>query len=129
MGRRNEYYGKRDTAYSKSVRSKFPGNKRKGAVEHKNSLNLGFLNVDGMNAQSFLDVKRTVQSKTLDIVGFVETKRRLEQVSSDISIEGYNKIEVMRSDAAGDRDGGGSCGIHTGDARAKSREVDPYHCQ
>ena len=107
MGRRNEYYGKRDTAYYKSVRSKFPGNKPKGAVEHHNSLNLGFLNVDGMSTQSFLDVKRTVQTKPLDIVGFVETKRRLEQVSSDISIEGYNKIEIMRSDAAGDRDGGG----------------------
>ena len=107
MGRRSEYRGKRETTYVKSCKSKFPKNKPKGAVEQHNSLNLGFLNVDGMSETTFLDVKRTVQTRNLDIVGFVESKRRLEQVSTDISIKGFNKIEVMRSDAANDREGGG----------------------
>ena len=107
MGRRSEYQGRRDTNSSKPCKSKFTKNKPKGAIEQHNSLNLGFLNVDGMTEATFLDVKRSVQTRNLDIVGFVESKRRLEQVPTDISIKGFNKIEVMRSDAAGDRDGGG----------------------
>ena len=107
MGRREEYCGKRESYFPKSCKSKATRNKPKGAVEVHSSLKLGFLNLDGLSDQTFIDVKRTVESKSLDIVGFVETKRRQDQVLPDISIKGFNKIEVLRSDAAGDRDGGG----------------------
>ena len=95
------------SAQNKESRRKSCLKKDLGVVEQHDSLMLGFLNLDGMSEQTFLDVKRTITVKKLDIVGVVETKRRLEQTSSDILIEGFNKIEVMRSDAADDRDGGG----------------------
>ena len=81
--------------------------KGKGAIEQHKELKVGFLNLDGLSEQTFIDVKRTIEAKKLDVVGFVETKRRLKDVPRDISIEGFNMIEVVRSDAAYDKNGGG----------------------
>ena len=78
-----------------------------GVIKHKKVLKTCFLNVDGLGAVTFEDIKNTVKLKNPDIIYLVETKRRLEDIAIDISIPGYSLHEVRRSDTAGDKDGGG----------------------
>ena len=78
-----------------------------GVVEEKKTLRASFLNVDGLSEATLEDVKHTVRLKTPDVVFLVETKRRLEDTSIDISIPGYKLHESLRSDLADDKDGGG----------------------
>ena len=75
--------------------------------ENSKELNMAFLNVDGLNPETLIDIKRTMEIKKIDLACFVETKRRVEDVVDDANIQGYNMFESRRSDAAGDRDGGG----------------------
>ena len=53
------------------------------------------------------DVADFVAQVTHDFFMLLETKRRKEELASDISIYGYDVSEVRRSDAAGDKKGGG----------------------
>ena len=78
-----------------------------GVVGRKSSLNLGLLNVDGLSPSSLEDVQSALSMKSLDICILLESKRRFEDVGSDISIEGYSHHEIRRSDTAEDRGGGG----------------------
>lgn len=78
-----------------------------GVVGRKSSLNLGLLNVDGLSPSSLEDVQSALSRKSLDICILLESKRRFEDVGSDISIEGYSHHEIRRSDTAEDRGGGG----------------------
>ena len=78
-----------------------------GVIDFKNALRLGLLNTDGIGAGTFEDIKDTVQLKLPDLCVLLETKRRFEEVGSDIAIEGYDLTEIRRSDVAGDRGGGG----------------------
>ena len=80
---------------------------RVGVVGRKHDLSVGLLNVDGFSPSALEDVKTAVRMKSLDICVILETKRRSEDVGSDISIAGYNHREIRRSDAADDRGGGG----------------------
>ena len=78
-----------------------------GVIKKKNSLNLGMLNVDGLSASTFEDLKSALVKKSLDVLVVLETKRRHEELGSDINIDGYSLHESRRSDAAEDRGGGG----------------------
>ena len=78
-----------------------------GVLDRKESLDISLLNVDGLSELSFLSVEETVAQKNPDMVILLETKRRVEELSQDISMEGYDLIERRRSDGAGDRAGGG----------------------
>ena len=80
---------------------------RVGVVGRKHDLSVGLLNVDGFSPSALEDVKTAVRMKSLDICVILETKRRSEDVGSDIGITGYNHREIRRSDAADDRGGGG----------------------
>ena len=65
-----------------------------GIVKRKNSLNLGLLNVDGLSASTFEDLKSAMNKKSLDVCVVLETKRRHEELGSDISIDGYTVHET-----------------------------------
>ena len=78
-----------------------------GVVGSKNFLKLGLLNVDGLSPSSLEDVKSALNQKVLDVCVLLETKRRHEDIGSNIKIDGYSVQELRRSDAAGDRGGGG----------------------
>ena len=78
-----------------------------GVVGKKNFLKLGLLNVDGLSLSSLEDVQSALHHKSLDVCVLLETKRRHEEMGCDIKIDGYSVHELRRSDAAGDRGGGG----------------------
>ena len=78
-----------------------------GAIACKNDLKTAFLNVDGLSDAKLVDVSSFVSSKSPDLFFLLETKRRAEEVASDISIPGYDLTEIRRSDVSGDRAGGG----------------------
>ena len=78
-----------------------------GVIGRKHFLNFGLLNVDGLSDSSLEDVKSALSRKSLDLCVLLETKRRYEEVGSDIGIDGYSVKEIRRSDAAGDKGGGG----------------------
>ena len=78
-----------------------------GVVGKKQVLRLGLLNVDGLSHSTLEDVRSALHMKSLDVCILLETKRREEELGSDISIPGFTVHEVRRSDAAEDRGGGG----------------------
>ena len=78
-----------------------------GALQSQNFLISGFLNVDGLTDASLADVASFASRISPDIFVLLETKRRTEDIDSDISIDGYEHTEIRRSDLAGDKSGGG----------------------
>jgi hypothetical protein len=78
-----------------------------GVIEKKNNLKLALLNIDGLSLGSLEDIREVCSRKKPDLVFILETKRREEDVGIKASIDGYSLTEVRRSDAAGDRGGGG----------------------
>ena len=78
-----------------------------GALHSQSHLTSGFLNVDGLSEAKLEDVRKFTSEVSPDIFTLLETKRRLEDIGTNISIDGYEHIEIKRSDVAGDRPGGG----------------------
>ena len=78
-----------------------------GVVNSKTTLKTSLLNVDGLSDASLVDIEDFVLTNRPDVVFILETKRRLEELAPDISLQGYDDFEVRRSDAAGDGPGGG----------------------
>ena len=78
-----------------------------GVVSSKNFLKTSMLNVDGLTDTSMYDVQNFVDQNSPDVVFLLETKRRLEELATDIDIDGYENFEVRRSDVAGHKQGGG----------------------
>ena len=76
-------------------------------VDRKHSLKLGLLNVDGLSPSTFEDVQSVIDKKSLDVCILLETKRRHEEIGTDITIPGYDDKEIRRSDTAEDKGGGG----------------------
>ena len=78
-----------------------------GVISSKNFLKTSMLNVDGLSDTSMYDVCNFVEKNSPDVVFILETKRRLEEMATDITIDGYDNFEVRRSDVAGHKQGGG----------------------
>ena len=78
-----------------------------GVIGSKNNLKTSMLNVDGLSDTSLADIQDFVALNSPDIVFLLETKRRLEEFGTDISIDGYEHFEVKRSDVAEHKQGGG----------------------
>ena len=78
-----------------------------GVVDVNKSLKVSSLNVDGLTDASLWNVNRTIKQKSPDLCILLETKRRREDIAMNADIEGYDIIERRRSDAAGDKGGGG----------------------
>ena len=78
-----------------------------GVRNSKKVLRSALLNVDGLDEVTLEDVKTTVSSKKPDIVVLLETKRRVECCDVAADIPEYSLHEARRSDAAGDKEGGG----------------------
>ena len=78
-----------------------------GALFSRDSLTSAFLNIDGLSDAKYVDVTNFVNEVSPDIFFLLESKRRAEDVGSDIAINGYDHTEIKRSDAAGDKPGGG----------------------
>ena len=78
-----------------------------GAKKFQNHLSTSFLNVDGLSEAKLADVASFAEQQSPDIMFILETKRRLEEIGTDIAIEGYETTEIRRSDTAGDKQGGG----------------------
>ena len=78
-----------------------------GAAKYQHQLFSSFLNIDGLSAAKLVDVRSYASKRKPDIFFLLETKRREEEVGSDISVPGYDLSEIRRSDAADDKQGGG----------------------
>ena len=78
-----------------------------GVLDRKKSLKYALLNVNGLTPDSYEDVKDTFDRTKPDVCFLLETKRREEDIGSDVDIPGYTLREVRRSDTAGDKGGGG----------------------
>ena len=78
-----------------------------GALHSKDHLTSAFLNVDGLSEAKLVDASVFATKVSPDVFVLLESKRREEDIGSDISIAGYDHTEIKRSDAAGDRSGGG----------------------
>ena len=74
-----------------------------GALQCQNDLTSAFLNVDGLSEAKRLDVADFVAQENPDFFVLLETKRRKEELASDI----HDVSEVRRSNTAGDKKGGG----------------------
>ena len=112
--RRGRNSGSNSTSTSRRNRSvksiknfKYKLRENLGALSCKSGLTSAFLNVDGLTESKLEDVSSFVSAKSPDIFFLLETKRRLEDIGSDISIPGYELTELRRSDTSGDRPGGG----------------------
>ena len=86
---------------------KFKLREKVGVLSCKNDLRTSMLNVDGLSDTALADVEDFVLRTKPDVVSLLETKRRVEEMCTDISIPGYECFEVRRSDVAGHRPGGG----------------------
>ena len=78
-----------------------------GVIEKKLNLKCALLNCDGLSLATLEDVKDVCLRKKPDLVFLLETKRREEDIGLKAAIDGYSLTETRRSDAAGDRGGGG----------------------
>ena len=77
-----------------------------GALISRDYLTSAFLNIDGFSDAKHVDVTNFVSKVSPDIFFLLETKRRVEEIGSDIDIHGYDQTEIKRSDTAGDKQGG-----------------------
>ena len=75
--------------------------------DKKTTLKLGLLNIDGLSMSKLHDITSTTMAEALDIIVVLETKRSQEDCHEDITIPGYSCYETLRSEANGDKDGGG----------------------
>ena len=91
------------TLVHKSVRLK----ESFGAIGTKKKLSCALLNVDGLTDASLTDVKDVLFRKKPDLCVLLETKIRLEEEGPCLDVPGYDVSQRHRSDAAGDRGGGG----------------------
>ena len=78
-----------------------------GAKKYQGTLSTSYLNVDGLSDAKLADIVSFTEQRSPDIFFLLETKRRVEEIGSDINIDGYELIEIRRSDTADDRQGGG----------------------
>ena len=78
-----------------------------GAKKYQGTLSTSYLNVDGLSDAKLADIVSFTEQRSPDIFFLLETKRRVEEIGSDINIDGYELIEIRRSDTADDKQGGG----------------------
>ena len=52
------------------------------------------LNVDGLSDTSLADVQDFAANNSPDVIFLLETKRRMEELGTDISIDNYEHFEV-----------------------------------
>ena len=78
-----------------------------GAKNYQGQLSTSYLNVDGLSDAKLADVTTFTEQRQSDLVFLFETKRREEEIGTDINIDGYELIEIRRSDTADDKQGGG----------------------
>ena len=78
-----------------------------GALQCQDGLKSAFLNIDGLSDAKLEDVVSFTSKRSPDVFFVLETKRRYEDIGSDISVPGYDLTEVRRSDSARDKPGGG----------------------
>ena len=96
---------RRSTASARNFKFKLRENI--GALKCNNDLKTSFLNIDGLSDAKLEDVSSYVRTKSPDLFFLLETKRRAEEIGTDISIPGYDLTELRRSDVSGDKTGGG----------------------
>ena len=70
-------------------------------------LTSGFLNIDGLSDAKLADVQKFATEVKPDLFVILETKRRQEDIGSDITVDGYDHTEIKRSDAGAHKDGDG----------------------
>ena len=116
MGRQNSGSSNRSTSRNvhhsnRRVQSyrkqKFRLRESFGVNKYQNKLATSFLNVDGLSDASLAEVSSYADQRSPDLIFLFETKRRLEEIGSDVNITGYDLAEIRRSDTAEDKQGGG----------------------
>ena len=91
----------------------------------KRGLFIAQLNVDGLSAEKFEDVRNVAEKRKPDVIILLETKRRLEAFENPVDLPGYELAEARRSDVAGDKNGGGIA-VYTRTCKG-SHFHNPYH--
>ena len=90
----------------RNVRIRVRKEDKKEAVVKKKTVGIGFLNANGCTEVTMRDIEETVSYQDLDVVCVAETKMREEQ-KEKLKIKGFDTHETRRSDADGDKQGGG----------------------
>ena len=67
---------------------------------YQGTLSTSYLNVDGLTDAKLADVVAFTDQRSPDVLFLMETKRRVEEIGSNINIDGYELIEIRRSDTA-----------------------------
>ena len=99
-----QYRARQRQSY-KWKKSKLKLRENVGVVGSKSYLKLSLLNVDGLSPSTFDDVKLAITRKKPDLCILLETKRRQEELGTDIKIDGYALHEIRRSDTANEKTG------------------------
>ena len=81
--------------------------KEEKVTRRTRNLKVVTLNARGYNDGTEHDVRKLIKSQSPDVVGILESMLREEDSGRVLGIEGYNRVEARRSDAAGDKAGGG----------------------
>ena len=68
-----------------------------GYINEKSSLQIAFINVNGLNQKSTIDIQNVIDVKTPDVIGITESHRVAEQIGDKINFPGYKCIENCRS--------------------------------
>ena len=90
----------------RSVRVRVRKEDKKEAVVKKMALGIGFLNADGCSETTMRDIEEAVSHQDIDVMCVAETKMRQEQ-KEKLKMNGFDIHETRRSDADGDKKGGG----------------------
>ena len=67
-----------------------------GFIDKKLSLDVAFLNVNGLTQKSVIDIQNIIDSKEPDVFGICETHRNTEQNVDKVDFEGYKLFENRR---------------------------------
>ena len=67
-----------------------------GVIEKKSSLDIAFLNVNGLSQKSVIDIQDIINLKKPDIFGLCETHRNTEQNIDTVNFEDYKLFENRR---------------------------------
>ena len=80
-----------------SFKRRRANNGKAGYINEKSSLQVAFINVNGLSQKSRIDVQNVIDVKSPDVIGIIESHRVLEQIGDKIDFQGYKCFENCRS--------------------------------
>ena len=89
--------GHKKSGIAKSFRKKRALKGKVGFIDEKSSLEIAFINVNGLSQKSKIDIENLIDIKNPDVIGLTETHRVSELIGEKLEFHGYKCIENFRS--------------------------------